>query len=150
MLNNQTEAVVARYLVFRSRRVGKKYRRSVEVVQIYFSEPRKGLDPIFEARVGKEYIKSFLDSLSAPQRVVGDSVIVVEGRDPDAYIRRLVIYAGTRQFMVSSSPRLVEVVSKLGELESIFWYSKFVDAYERNGYWGVYRVAKAFRTLHRL
>lgn len=143
------EATVQRYIVFTSKRVGKKVRRSVDVSCVYLSEPGRGVDPAFEGRVSKDYVVAFLNSIAAPHRFIGENTVVIESEDPDSYLRRLVVYLGVRQHS-ADSPDPAEVVRVLSEIEVLFWYSKLLDAYERVGYWGVYRVAKAFRIIHRL
>lgn len=139
-----------RYIVFSGKRIGKKNRRYVNISLIYTSEPKRGLNPVFEARVDRDYTIAFLNSISAPYRVLGDNLVVIEGSDPDTYLRRLVVYSGVRQFTTPSSPILTDIVTRLSEIEALFWYSKLTEAYEDRGYWGVYRVAKAFRTLYRI
>ena len=142
------ERGLTRYLVFAKRRVGKKNKRVVDVVRVYPYMPRVGAKPVFEARVGKEYVVAFLDALSIPHKPLAEDVVEVDGEDPDFHLRRVVIYAGVRQHLPDGRG-LAELVAKLSEIESVFWYSKFVEAFER-GYWEVYRVAKSFRTLYRL
>lgn len=141
---------IQRYIVFGYKTVGKKKRRRVEVTRFYLSEPVKGVKPFFEARVGRDQMIAFLNSLSVQYEQLGPSVIAVQGNDPDYYIRRVVIYAGLRQHINSGVHEIRELVAKMGEVEAVFWYTKFLDAYENSGFWGVYRVAKSFRTLYRL
>lgn len=139
-----------RYIVFGYKTVGKKKRRRVEVVRFYMSEPVRGVKPFFEARVGKDQVIAFLNSLSVQYEQLGPSVIAIQGNDPDYHIRRAVIYAGLRQHINSGVHEIRELVAKMSEVEAVFWYTKFLDAYENNGFWGVYRVAKSFRTLYKL
>jgi hypothetical protein len=136
-----------RYLVFAKRRAGKK-KRAVDVVRIYPYAPVAGVRPIFEAQVSREYVFAVMKSLSIPHEALSENVVEVAGEDPDFHLRRLVIYTGVRQHLPNGRA-LAELVAKLSEVESVFWYSKFVEAFER-GYWEVYRVAKSFRTLYRL
>lgn len=139
-----------RYIVFGYKTVGKKNRRKVEVARFYLSEPVKGVKPFFEARAGKDQIIAFLNILSVQYELLGPSVIAVQGSDPDFYVRRAVVYAGLRQHIDSSIHEIRELVARMSEVEAVFWYTKFLDAYENRGFWGVYRVAKSFRTLYRL
>ncbi|MEM4003605.1 MAG: hypothetical protein QXM43_04815 [Desulfurococcaceae archaeon] len=143
------ESLIQRYIVFSSKRIGKKIRRGIDVSYVYLSEPVKGVDPVFEARVGRDYVIAFLNSVDTPYRLINNRVAVLESEDPDTYLRRLVVYLGVRQHMKNSA-NLIEIVQNLSEIESLFWYSRFLEAYDRIGYWGVYRVAKAFRLLYRV
>jgi hypothetical protein len=69
----------------------------------------------------------------------------------DEKVRRLVVFGGARQTVNELLGRtLLEVVASMGEVEVLFWYSRFIDAYERGSYWDVYRVAKSLRTLYRI
>ncbi|MEM1982522.1 MAG: hypothetical protein QXZ63_02525 [Sulfolobales archaeon] len=141
--------LIQRYVVFTSKLVGRKSRRRVDVSYMYLSEPVRGSNPIFEARVGKDYVKAFLSGIAAPYNLIGEDILVLEGEDPDTYLRRLVVYSGVRQH-INNSVDLAGTVQGLNEVEVLFWYSRFLEAYEEVGYWGVYRVAKAFRLLYRV
>ncbi|MEM1610943.1 MAG: hypothetical protein QXQ57_04770 [Sulfolobales archaeon] len=143
------EYSIERYLVFSSKKVGKKIKRLVDVVRIYPYRPVERGKPLFEARVGRDYVVAFLNALSAPYKIY-NNVIIVEGEDPDYYVRRLVIYTGVKQFLEAVPRELMDIAVNASEIEAVFWYSKFVEAYENIGYWGVYRVAKALRTIYRL
>ncbi|WP_276814997.1 hypothetical protein [Desulfurococcus amylolyticus] len=145
-----SETPLERYIVFGYKTVGKKWRRRIEVSRFYHSGPVRGVKPFFEARVGKGHIASFLDSISAQYKRISDNIIVVYGSDPDYYIRRTIVYTGIRQYIDPGAYEIRELVAKMSEIETVFWYSKLIYAYENSGYWGVYRVAKSFRTLYRI
>lgn len=140
---------IERYLVFTRRRVGKSRNKSVDVARIYLASPGRGR-PFFEARVSKEVVKNALDSLGLKYEDEGD-VMVLYGEDIDEKIRRLVVFTGVRQTTDSFiGGELVELVSSMGEVEILFWFSRFIDAYDNGGYWDVYRVAKSFKVLYRI
>jgi len=109
------ESLIQRYIVFSSKRIGKKIRRGIDVSYVYLSEPVKGVDPVFEARVGRDYVIAFLNSVDTPYRLINNRVAVLESEDPDTYLRRLVVYLGVRQHMKNSA-NLIEIVQNLSEI----------------------------------
>lgn len=135
-------------LRFTTRRIG-RYGKSVDVVHFYSSTSGR----VFHARCERGVVLSFL------QRVNGDArrsrtskTIYLEGARAEELFRKLVILAGCRQCTRSSFkiPEISEVVAGLGEFETIFWYSKILEEYEKKGFQGVCRVARAFRVLYRI
>ena len=141
---------IARYIRFSTKTVGRKYRRKVPLALFFLTprEPRKRTKPLFEARVGRDLLLNALNKLRIEYRDHG-KLITIKG---EPSFQRLIVYAGVRQFLTDdqSGADLLDIMAQLGEVETLFWATKFVEAYEYSGYWGVYRVAKAFRILHRL
>jgi hypothetical protein len=77
--------------------------------------------------------------------------LIVSGEDVDEKIRRLVVFSGARQTVDDFLGRLLlDTVTSMGEVEVLFWYSRFINAYEGGGYWDVNRVAKSLKTLYRI
>jgi hypothetical protein len=141
---------IQRVIVFGKKRIGKVHKRYVDVMRIYLGQPVKDVKPLFEARIGKEVAKLALERFKAVFEDKGE-FLIVGGEDVDEKVRRLVVFGGARQTVNELLGRpLLEVVASMGEVEVLFWYSRFIDAYERGGYWDVYRVAKSLRTLYRI
>ena len=135
-------------LRFSIRSIG-KHRKPVEVVHFYSSTSGK----VFHARCEQGVISSFLERINgAVRRSKTGKTIYLEGARAEELFRKLIILAGCRQCVRATSKilEIAEVVAGLGEFETIFWYSKMIEGYEKKGYWGVCRVAKAFRVLHRI
>lgn len=133
-------------LRFSNRRIG-KHRKSVEVVNFYSSTK------IFHARCERGVISSFLERMNgAVRRSRTGKTIYLEGAKAEGLLRKLIILASCRQCLRASLkiPEVMEVIAGLGEFETIFWYSKILEEYEKRGFWGVCRVAKAFRVLYRV
>jgi hypothetical protein len=141
---------IQRVIVFGKKRIGKVHKRYVDVMRIYLGQPVKDVKPLFEARIGKEVAKLALERFKAVFEDKGE-FLIVSGEDVDEKVRRLVVFGGARQTVNELLGRtLLEVVASMGEVEVLFWYSRFIDAYERGSYWDVYRVAKSLRTLYRI
>jgi len=141
---------IQRVIVFGKKRIGKVRKRYVDVMRIYLGRPVKEVKPLFEARVGKEVAKLALQRFKASFEDKG-GFLMMGGEDVDEKVRRLVVFSGVRQTVNELLGRpLLEVVASMGEVEVLFWYSRFVDAYERGSYWDVYRVAKSLRILYRI
>ena len=145
----QSEAVVAT-LIFTNKRVGKKYRRYVDVARFYLGSlvsPRT--KPIFESRVSRDIIVNAMRELRIEFSSHRDQVITVH---KSSDLHKLVFFTGVRQFIGDpfKASEFIELAKAIGDLEALFWYTKFIVAYEKYGYWGVYRVAKSIRTLYRL
>jgi hypothetical protein len=135
-------------LRFSARRVGER-RKLVEVVHFYSLTGGK----VFYARCERGVISSFLERINGvARRSRTGKTIYLEGARAEELFRKLIILTGCRQCTRSPSkiPEIAEVVAGLGEFETIFWYSKMLVEYEKKGFWGVCRVAKAFRVLHRI
>jgi hypothetical protein len=141
---------IQRVIVFGKKRIGKVHKRYVDVTRIYLGQPVKDVKPLFEAKIGKEVAKLALERFKAVFEDKGE-FLIVGGEDVDEKVRRLVVFGGARQTVNEFLGRpLLEVVASMGEVEVLFWYSRFIDAYERGSYWDVYRVAKSLRTLYRI
>ncbi|MEM1662501.1 MAG: hypothetical protein QXP21_06240 [Desulfurococcaceae archaeon] len=141
---------VYRVLAFGKKKIGKVHKRYVDIVRIYFGLPIGREKPFFEARVDKDTLRVVIEYFNAKYDDKGD-YIVVYGNDVDEKIRRIVVYSGVRQTINSLLGRtLLEIIDSMGEVEILFWYSRFINAYDKGNYWDVYRVAKSFRTLYRL
>ena len=141
---------IQRVIVFGKKRIGKVHKRYVDVMRIYIGQPVKDVKPLFEARIGKEIAKLALERFKAVFEDKGE-FLIVSGEDVDEKVRKLVVFGGARQTVNELLGRtLLEVVASMGEVEVLFWYSRFIDAYERGSYWDVYRVAKSLRTLYRI
>jgi hypothetical protein len=141
---------IQRVIVFGKKRVGKVHRRYVDVMRIYLGQPIKEVKPLFEARINREVAKLALKRFKADFEDNG-VFLLLSGEDVDERVRRLVVFGGARQTVDESLGRpLLEIAASMNEVEVLFWYSRFIDAYERGGYWDVYRVAKSLRTLYRL
>ena len=135
-------------LRFSIRSIG-KHRKPVEVVHFYSSTSGK----VFHARCEQGVISSFLERINGvARRSRTGKTIYLEGAKAEELFRKLIILAGCRQCTRSQSkiPEIAEVVASLGEFETIFWYSKILEEHEKRGFWGVCRVAKAFRVLYRV
>jgi len=132
---------------FTTRKMRKTGRR-VEVANFYSSTSSR----IFHARCERGVISGFLERINAPvRRSKTGKTIYLEGERAEELLRKLVILAGCRQSIKVASKMLevAGVVASFGEFETIFWYSKMIEGYEKRGFWGVCRVARAFRTLYR-
>jgi hypothetical protein len=141
---------IQRWIVFGKKRVGKTHRRYIDVMRIYLSQPVEKVKPYFEARIGKETTKLALDWLKVEYNDQGE-FLVVSGSDVDDKLRRLVVFSGVRQTVNESLGKpLLEFVASLNEIEALFWFSRFINTYQKGGYWDVYRVAKSFKILYRI
>jgi hypothetical protein len=141
---------IQRVIIFGKKRVGKVHRRYVDVMRIYLGQPIKEVKPLFEARISREVVKLALERFKADFEDNG-AFLMLSGEDVDEKVRRLVVFGGARQTVNESLGRpLLEIVASMNEVEVLFWYSRFIDAYERGGYWDVYRIAKSLRTLYRI
>jgi hypothetical protein len=141
---------IQRVIVFGKKRVGKVHRRYVDVMRIYLGQPIKEVKPLFEARISREVVKLALERFKADFEDNG-AFLMLSGEDVDEKVRRLVVFGGARQTVDESLGRpILEIVASMNEVEVLFWYSRFIDAYERGGYWDVYRIAKSLRTLYRI
>ncbi|MEM0240917.1 MAG: hypothetical protein QXP29_05595 [Candidatus Nezhaarchaeales archaeon] len=139
-----------RTVVFGRKRIGKARRRYVDCIKIYLSMPVKKSKPFFEARIDRDSTKMALESFKAKYDDRGD-FLILHGDDVDEALRKLIVYCGVRQTVNSLlGAEVLEIVNCMGEVELLFWYSRFINAYDRGSYWDVYRVAKAFRTLYRV
>jgi len=137
-------------IIFGSRSVGKKYRRSIEVARFYPGAnyiPRA--KPVFEARVSGDILLNALERMGIRFTNQGDSVVELYS---DADFRRASVFAAVRQILVNSSRarEWIDIAKAMSDLEVLFWFSKLSYHYERSGYWGVYRVAKAITFLYKL
>jgi len=141
---------IQRVIVFDKKRIGKVHRRYVDNMKIYLGHPVRGVKPLFEARISKETAKLALEKFKANFEDKGD-FLIVSGEDVDEKIRRLVVFSGARQTVDDFLGRLLlDTVTSMGEVEVLFWYSRFINAYEGGGYWDVNRVAKSLKTLYRI
>lgn len=139
-----------RVITFGRRRIGKVHKRYVDVVKIYLGSLVKGGKPFFEARIDRDVAKMAIEYLKAKYDDKGGFMILY-GEDVDEKIRKIVVYSGVRQTVNSLLGKtLLETVDSMGELELLFWYSRFINAYSRGNYWDVYRVAKSFKILYRI
>jgi hypothetical protein len=141
---------IQRVIVFGKKRVGKVHRRHVDVMRIYLGQPIKEVKPLFEARISREVAKLALKRFKADFEDNG-VFLLLSGEDVDEKVRRLVVFGGARQTVDESLGRpLLEIAASMNEVEVLFWYSRFIDAFERGDYWDVYRVAKSLRTLYKI
>jgi len=133
-------------IAFATKKVGKKYRRSIEVARFYI-EVNYALKtrPIFESRVTKDVLLNALEKMSTTFTNHENNFIKLYN---EADLRRAVVFTGVRQFI--ANPDWIDIVKAMSDLEVLFWSTKFSYLYERIGYWGMYRVAKAIATLYRL
>lgn len=139
-------------LRFTIRRIGRG-KRPVEVAHFY--SPYGG--KVFHAYCERGVVSSFIERIiytfnSNVERSRTGKSIYLEGGKAEDIFRRLVILAGCTQ-SVRIRTKIVEVaesVAGLGEVETIFWYNKMLEEYEKRGYWGACRVAKAFRVIYRI
>lgn len=139
-----------KYLILRfSTKKARNYEKPVEVVYFYSTAGVK----VFQARCERGVISSFLERINenVRQSKTGKT-IYLEGAQAESLFRKLIILAGCRQCSKVSSKilEIAGVIVGLGEFETIFWYSKMIEEYEKRGFWGVCRVAKAFKVLHRI
>lgn len=144
-MNKKTGAgrIALRFTLRNTSRLGKL----VEVAHFY----SPGGGKLFHARCERGVITSFLERINGSvKRSRSGRMLYLEGPGAEDALRKLIILAGTRQCMRDASRirDLAEVVASLGEFESIFWYSKILEEYERRGFWGVCRIAKAFRVIY--
>lgn len=134
-------------LRFSTRRVG--HRKPVGVIHFYSSTSGK----VFHARCERGVVLSFLERVNGVAKWSRTGkTMYLDATGAEELLRKLIILAGCRQCTRSHSkiPEIAEAVASLGEFETIFWYSKILEEYEKGGFWGVCRVAKAFRVLHRV
>jgi hypothetical protein len=141
---------IQRVITFDKKRVGKVHRRYVDNMKIYLGYPVKEVKPLFEARISKETAKLILEHFKANFEDKGDFLIVSD-EDVDEKIRRLVIFGGVRQTINDFLGKLLlDTVTSMGEVEILFWYSRFINAYGGGSYWDVNRVAKSLKILYRI
>lgn len=135
-------------LRFSTRRKG-YHGKPVEIVHFYSPVGGK----VFHARCERGVILSFLERVNeSVRKSKTGKTIYLEGSGAEGLFRKLIILAGCKQCTRATSKILevMEAVAGLGEFETIFWYSNMIKEYERSGYWGVCRVARAFRILYRI
>jgi len=136
--------------VFSVKRVGKKYRRSIDVTRFYIGTSyTPNAKPVFEARISRDMLLNALQKLGIAFTSRGDSVVELYS---EADFRRAIVFAGVRQFLMSPSKAKdwIDVVKAMSDLEVLFWFTKLSYMHEKVGYWGVYRVSKAITTLYKL
>jgi len=139
-----------RIITFGKKKVGKVHRRYVDTIKIHLGYPFKEVKPFFEARISRETTKLALEYLKANFDDNRD-FLILKGENVDEVVRRLIVFSGTRQTVNELLGRpLLEIVATMGEIESLFWYSRFINAYEKGNYWDVNRVAKSLKILYRL
>ena len=133
-------------IAFTSKRIGKKYRRNIEVTRLY-TEVNYTLKarPIFESRVTKDTLLNALEKMNTIFTNHENNVIKLYN---EADLRRVIVFAGVRQFI--ANPDWIDIIKAMSDLEVLLWSTKFSYLYERIGYWGMYHVAKAIATLYRL
>ncbi len=142
-VDESKKRVVLRFSI----RKTEKHRKPIEVAHFYGSAGGK----VFHAHCEHGVISSFLERMNgAVSRSRTGKTIYLEGAKSEELLRKLIILAGCRQCLKASSKisEVAEAIAGLGEFEAIFWYSKILEEYEKRGFWGVCRVAKAFRVLH--
>jgi len=142
-LEDKSKRAILRFYTRRSGRNGKP----MDIVHFY--SPAGG--KVFHARCERGIITGFLRRVNGSVRLSKTGkTLYLEGDRAEDILRRLAILAGSRQCVRSNVKiaGIAETVASLGEFETIFWYSKIIEEYERRGFWGVCRVAKAFRILH--
>jgi hypothetical protein len=147
MIQEQPPIAIA---VFSVKRVGKKYRRNIEVTRFYIGTSyTPNTKPVFEARVSRDMLLNALEKLGIAFTNRRDSVVELYS---EADFRRAIVFAGVRQFIVSSSKARdwIDIVKAMSDLEVLFWFTKLSYMHERSGYWGMYRVSKAITTLYKL
>jgi len=133
-------------IVFGNKRVGKKYRRYVEVARLYTGASYIPKDrPIFEARVTKDVLLNALEKMGARFTSYENGVVRLYSEED---FRRVIVFAGVRQFFANSD--WIDFVKSMSDLELLLWGTKFFYMYEKVGYWGVYHVAKAIAILYGL
>jgi hypothetical protein len=124
--------------------------RGRDMAEIYLDNPASR-QPFFSARVAKSDIIRFLERLRARFEDRGDYLFFESGED-DEMLRKLVIFMGVRQsYKVIGEYqmlRLMDMVRNLTLVESLFWFSRFMDAYGWSPWMRVLRVAKAFKVLY--
>jgi len=137
--------IILRFLTRKSERRG----ISREIVYFYNSSWGK----MFHALCERGVISSFLERVGAKVRKSRTGkTLYLDGSSSEDIARRLIILAANRQCVKEASriPDLANALTNISELEAVFWYSRIIDEYERNGYWGVCRVARAFRVIYRI
>lgn len=145
MLKDQRSILILR---FTTRKIG-KHGRPMEIAHFYIF----GGGKLFSARCEHGIVTSFLERSNITiRRSRTGKTIYFENAESEEIFRKLVIFSGIRQCTRSPSKivDIIEATSSLGEFETVFWYSKMIEEYEKRGFWGVCRVAKAFRTLYRI
>ncbi|MEM1510090.1 MAG: hypothetical protein QW096_09525 [Thermofilaceae archaeon] len=139
-----------RVIVFSRKKLGKIHKHYTDCIKIYLSYPIKNIKPFFEARIGRDVVKMALEHFKVGYDDKGD-YLVLYGDGLDEKFRRIIVFSGVRQVVDGSlGKKVLEVVDSMGELELLFWYSRFINAYDRGSYWDVYRVAKSIRILYRI
>ena len=124
--------------------------RGREVAQIYLDNP-VSRQPFFSANVAKPEVVRFLERLHARFEDRGNYLFFESGED-DEILRRLVIFMGVRQSFKAFGEyqllRLIDLVRSLTVVEALFWFSRFMRAYDWSPRMKVLRVAKAFKVLY--
>ena len=130
----------------------RKNLRDREITQIYLANPTSQR-PFFSANVAKSEVIKFLKRSHTRFEDHGDFLFFESGED-DEMLRRLVIFLGVRQsfraFGEYQLLRLIDLVRVLTAVESLFWFSRFMRAYDWSPRMKVLRVAKAFKVLYGL
>ncbi len=132
-----------------TRRMGGRDKKYSEITHFYHSISGR----IFHAKCERGVIISFLERIgNEVRKSKSGKTIYIEGDKAEDILKRLIILSGNRQCLktLTKIPDIAEVVIGLGEFEAMFWYSKIIEEYEKRGYWGVCRVARAFRILYEI
>jgi hypothetical protein len=111
---------------------------------------------VIKGRCDKWMVINLLDQLNwlsfSFRATKTDNAIYISGSDAKVVMRYVAILVG---FMhCTKDPYkyvdLMYEVAGLSEYESIFWFSRLVDLYERKGRQSICRAAKAFRILYKV
>ena len=129
----------------------RKSKKSGGLAEYVYFYDKVSTSRIFHARCEKGVIISFIERMNGHiRRSKTGKTLYIEGNEAEDLFRRLVILAGCRQCIRSENKvaEIAEIVARLGEFETLFWYSKTIERYESHGYLGVCRIARAFRALY--
>jgi len=125
-------------------KIGRK--RGADVVGISWGP---AVAPTFEARVDRYVALRMVEELCGAYEKVSENVYRFSCERTN--YEKLVVALGVRQFIDGGrAPELLDAVKALSLIESIFWYSRFVEAYNYGSRRDIRRVAKAFRILYRV
>ncbi|MEM2187624.1 MAG: hypothetical protein QXT37_11660 [Thermofilaceae archaeon] len=80
----------------------------------------------------------------------GDHLILYGGDLSEKFMMMVVLCGAIHGVNSAQGWRVLDIVSRMNPSELIFWYSRFVEAYEKEGLKGVSRVARSMRILYRL
>lgn len=139
-----------RVVVFSRGRTRGKYGGYPVHVRFYLHAPVKGVKPYFEARVDRDIVVAALERFGVNYEDRGDHLILYGGDLSEKFMMLVVLCGAIHGVSSAQGWRVLDIVSRMNPFELIFWYSRFVEAYDMEGLKGVSRIARSMRILYRL